>query len=122
MNGNTGAFPSGVETFDHGVVIRENLGLDVGGNATHGVVGGRHHRNGLVNGIYSQIGPGELCNVGKLGFENFCSEVSAIKEYVVFVGPTTATLCHFLHHVTSDNVSRREVFNSGCVALHKTLA
>ncbi len=116
------ALAGGVEAGDDGVVVAEHLGLDVGRDAAHRVVRGRHHRHGLVHGVDAEVGARELGDVGELGLEHLGAEVGAVEQHVVLVRAGAATLRDLLHHAARDDVARREVLDRGGVALHEPLA
>ena len=116
------ALAGSVQTGDHGVVVGQHLGLDVRGDATHGVVRGGHNGHGLKHRVDAQVGARELGDVGKLGFEYLGTQVRAVEKNIVLVGAGAASFNDLLHHAAGNDVTGREVFDGGRIALHEALA
>ena len=121
MHRDARALAGGVETRNDGLVVGEDLGLDVGRNPTHRVVGGRHDRHRLDDRVDTQVGARELGDVGEFGLENLSAQVRAVQEDVVTVGSRAAAFGDFLLHAAADDVAGGEVLDGGCVAFHEAL-
>ncbi len=121
MHRDARALAGGVQARNDGVVVGEHLGLDVGGDAAHRVVRGRHDGHRLDDRVDAQVGAGELGDVGELGLEHLGAQVRAVQQHVVAVRAGAAALGHLLDHAARDDVARSEVLDGRGVALHEAL-
>ncbi len=122
MDRDAGALAGGVQPRDGVLVVAQHPGLDVGGDAAHGVVGGREDRHLLGDRVDAEVGAGELGDVGELGLDLLGGQVGEVEVDVVLVRPGAAALADLLDHRPGDHVAGREVLDGGGVALHEALA
>ncbi len=111
-----------VHSGHHMRVVAQHLSVHVGRNAAHRVVGGGKDGHRLGDRIDTQIGAGELGDVGQLGLQHLGAEVGAVEQHVVLVRTGAAALQHLHHHRPGDDVAGREILDGGRVALHEALA
>ena len=83
---------------------------------------GRIDGNQFLDRVDTEIGAGELGDVGKLRLENLGAQVRAVQQHVVAVGSSAPTLRDLLLHAAAHDVTRREVLDGGGVSLHEALA
>ena len=122
MDGDAGHLARGVETGHDRVVVGEDLGLDVGGHAAHGVVGRGEDRHELGDGIDAEVGAGKLRDVGQLGLDLLLGQVREVEVDVVLVGAGAAALADLGHHGARHHVARGKVLDRGGHALHEAFA
>src|SRR5699024_10245711 len=66
VHGDAGGLPGGVQARDHVGRVAQHLAADVGGDAPHAVVRGGEHRDRVRVRLHTQVGAGELGDVGQL--------------------------------------------------------
>ena len=117
------ALAGGVEAGEHRVGgVDHDLGVDVGGNPAHGVVGGGLDGNGVGLRLEALVGADEVGDVGDLGVDVLGREVGEVEVDVVLVGSRAAALPDLGEDRPAHHVARREVLDRGRVALHEPLA
>src|SRR5699024_9445623 len=92
VDGHAGRLAGRVETGDDVRVVRQDLGLDVRGDAAHAVVGRGEHRDGLRVRLHAQVGAGELRDVRELLVDVRRLQVGEVQQDVVLVGTAAAAL------------------------------
>ena len=122
MHGNAGDFTRGVQAPDHGVIVREDLGLDIGGDASHGVVRCREDRHEFGHRVNPEVGARELGDVRELGLDLFLGEMGEVEVDVVLVWTRAAPLAHLGHHRSRHHVAWGEILDRRGDPLHETLA
>ena len=126
VNADTGAFADCVQAIDHGIVaagrLCDHLAVNVGGNAAHLVVDGRHHRNGFFGDVHVGKVDANFVHRRQALVNGFCTQVVQFQEHIVFVGATATSFFDFLVHRARHEVARRQVFQCRRIALHETLA
>ncbi len=112
----------GVQAGQGSGVVAQHLAADRRRNAAHDVVARRVDRHQLGDGVDTQVGAGELGDVGQLRLEHVRAEVAHVDVDVVLVGARAAALEHLEHHRPRHDVARRQVDDGRRVALHEALA
>ena len=116
-----GALARGEEAGDTCSLSRRHLGLNVGGDATHGVVGGGEHGNQFGHRVHPEVGAGELGDVGEFGLDLLLGQVGEVEVDVVLVWAGAAAFADLLDHARADHVAGCEVLDGGCDAFHEAL-
>ena len=125
MHAHARAFTHCIQTIDYNAlvasVLRHHLAVDIGRDATHLVMDGRHHRNRLFGDV----------DVGKVvaNFEHrrqtlhdgFNAQVGHVEVDVVFVRTAAAAFFDLLVHAARHVIARCQIFVSRCVTFHETL-
>ena len=122
MHGYASALARGIKPRNHGLVVAQNLCLDVGWNATHRVVSGWENRHRLGVRLDTKVGAGELGDVWKLGVDYLWWKVGEVEQNVVFLGASATTLANLVRHGTGNHVTRGKVFDGWGITLHEALA
>ncbi|MNW50387.1 hypothetical protein D3C74_278380 [compost metagenome] len=78
--------------------------------------------HGLRVGLDAEVRARELRDVRQLGVDVRGLEVRQVEQDVVLVRPGAASLADLVRHRPRDDVTRCEVLDGGCVALHEALA
>src|SRR5439155_18814239 len=93
VHGDARALAGGVEAGEHRVGgVDHDLGVDVGGDPAHGVVGGGLDGNGVGLRLEALVGADEVGDVGDLGVDVLGREVGEVEVDVVLVGSRAAAL------------------------------
>src|SRR5699024_4003543 len=121
VHGDAGGLPGGVQARDHVGRVAQHLAADVGGDAPHAVVRGGEHRDRVRVRLHTQVGAGELGDVGQLRIDVRGLQVGQVQVDVVLLGAGAAALAHLVGHRPGDHVTGGEVLQRGCVALHEAL-
>ncbi len=121
MDGHAGNLAGGVQAGNHGVVVLQDLGADVGGDAAHGVVRRREYRHRLGVRLHTEVGAGEFGDVRELGINVRRLQVGQVQEDVVLVRAAAAAFTDFVGHGAGHDVTRCQVLDGGGVALHEAL-
>src|SRR5699024_10127048 len=116
VHGHAGALTGGVEAGDDVLTVGQDFGLDIRRNAAHGVVRGREDRHRLGVGLHTEVGAGELGDVGQLRVDVRGLEVSEVEQHVVLVRSAAATFAHLVGHRTGHDVTGGEVLDRRGVA------
>src|SRR5690625_5016069 len=120
VQAHAGDLPCRVEAGDDGVLtIRNDVRLERGGYATHGVVRGGLYRHGLLDGIDTQVDARELGDVGQPLLDDVPVDVGQVEEDVILVGTGAAPLAYLQVHGAAHHVAGRQVLDRGCVPLHE---
>ncbi len=82
----------------------------------------RVNRNRIGERLDTQVGAGELGDVRKLGFDVRRLQVGQVQEDVVLVWTATAAFANLVGHGAGDDVTRCQVLDGRCVALHEAFA
>ena len=122
MHRDARALTRGVQAGHDVGVVAQHLAVDRGRDAAHHVVAGRVDRHQLLDRVDTEVGAGELGDVGQLGLEHVRAEVAHVDVDVVLVRAGAAALEHLEHHRAGDDVARRQVDDRRRVALHEPLA
>ena len=122
MHRHAGALPGGVQPRHRSCVVAQHLSGDGGGDATHHVVAGGVDRNQFLHRVDTEVGAGELGDVGQFRLQHVCAEVADVDVDVVLVRTCPAALQHLEHHRPRDDVARGQVDDRGGVAFHESLA
>src|SRR5690606_16430193 len=118
------AFADGVEAVDHTrftVLPGDDLPMDVGGDATHLIVNGRHDGNGILDRVDVGELDGDLANRGQTLHDGFGAQVVELQHHIAAVA-TAATFLDFLVHGAGHEIARCEVLEVGGITLHEALA
>src|SRR5690606_33689264 len=119
-----GAFADGVQAVHRSgfaVGYADDLTIDVGGDATHLVVYGRHNRDRVLDGIDVGELDGDFADGRQALLDGFRTQVVQLEHDIAAVSATAAFL-DFLVHGTRYEVARSQILERGRVALHETLA
>ena len=126
VHAHTRAFAHGVQAGDHfalvGRVLRDHLAVDVGGNAAHLVVDGRHHRDRLTGDVYVGKVVTNLQHRRQALHDGLGAQVGHVEVDVVLVRAAAAAFFDFLVHAAGNVVAWGQVFVGRGVTLHETLA
>ncbi|CCK27925.1 hypothetical protein BN159_3546 [Streptomyces davaonensis JCM 4913] len=122
MHRHTGDLTGGVQTGNHGRVVGEHLTLDVRRDAAHRVVRGGLDRDRVRVRLDTEVGPGELGDVGQLGVQLLRREVGQVQVDVVALGTAAAALADLRVDGARDDVTGGEVLHDRRVLLHEALA
>ena len=90
-------------------------------HTTHLVVNGRDNRNGLANRINVGKLDGNLTNRWQTLVDGISAKMVKLQNNVAAIRAAPTTLFDFLVHATRDEVSRCQIFQGRCIALHETL-
>src|SRR5205085_9097112 len=117
------AFARRVETGQHGVVaVDHDLGVDVGGDAAHRVMGRGLDGNELGFGLEAHVRAHEVGDVGQLGVDLLGGQVGEVEVEVVLVLANAPALADLGEHGSAHHVAGRQVLDGRGVALHEALA
>ncbi len=117
-----GALAGGVEAGDDGALgVDDDLGLDVGRDASHGVVGGGLDGDEVDLGLEALVGAHEVGDVGQLGVDLLGRQVGQVEVEVVGIGAHAPALPHLGEHGPRDHVTGGQVLDRGGVARHEAL-
>mmetsp|Transcript_21674 Transcript_21674/g.84431 ORF Transcript_21674/g.84431 Transcript_21674/m.84431 type:complete len:640 (+) Transcript_21674:4098-6017(+) len=126
MHADAGAFAHRVEPVDNfvrvAVLRRDHLTVDVGRDATHLVVDGRHHGDRFLGDVDVGEVVTNLEHRRQALGDGVGAQVGHVEVDVVLVGTAAATFLDFLIHAARHEVARREVLQRRRVALHEALA
>ena len=96
------AFAHGVQAVDHFAlvsrVLRDHLAVDVGGNATHLVMNGRHHRDRLTGDVHVGKVVTNLKHRRQALHDGLGAQVGHVEVDVVLVRAAAAAFFDFLVH------------------------
>lgn len=87
------------------MVLSEHLPVDGGRDPAHHVVTGGVDRHQFLDRVDTEVGAGELGDVGQLGLEHVLAQVAHVDVDVVLVRSRAAALEHFEHHGAGDDVA-----------------
>ncbi len=122
MHRHAGDLAGGVQTRHDGGVVRQDLTLDVGRDAAHGVVRGGLDRDRVRVGLDAEVGARELGDVRELRVQLLRRQVGEVQVHVVALGAAAAALADLRVDGAGHDVTRRQVLHDGSVLLHEALA
>ena len=121
MDRDAGALAGSVESGERlAVRVDDHAAIEIGGNAAHGIVGGGLHGHGLDGGVDAQVGAAEVGDIRQLGLHQLAAEMAGIEVHIV-LAIDAAACAHFEVDGPRHDVARRQIEESGRVALHKAL-
>src|SRR5574344_3081473 len=106
------AFAHCVQAVDNVVLLAvpgHHLAVDVGGNATHLIVNGRHHRDRFLGDVHVGEVVADLFHRRQTLADGLCTQVVQLHQDVVLVGTAAATFLDFLVHGARHEVARSQV-------------
>ena len=122
MHRHAGDLAGRVQTRHDGGVVRQDLTLDVGRDATHRVVRGRLDRDRVRVRLDTEVGARELGDVRELGVQLLRRQVGEVQVHVVALGTAAAALADLRVDGAGHDVTGRQVLHDGSVLLHEALA
>ena len=99
----------------------QHLTLVVGGDATHVVVHGGDHRDGLLGDVHTGEDRGSLRDTRQTLGEELGGKVVEVEVDVVLFRPDAASLANLEGHRARHDIARGEVLGGGRVTLHEAL-
>mmetsp|Transcript_2453 Transcript_2453/g.7277 ORF Transcript_2453/g.7277 Transcript_2453/m.7277 type:complete len:379 (-) Transcript_2453:147-1283(-) len=94
----------------------------VGGDATHVVVHGGDHRNGLLGDVHAGEDGRRFRDARQALRQRLGGDVVEVQVNVVLLGPHAAPRADLHRHGARHHVARRQVLGGGRIALHEALA
>ncbi len=110
------------DLIDASRILSDRLTMNVGGNAAHHVVAGRHDRNRRGRRVDVSEGLGQLHDAWQTAVQHFFTKVVELEHHMIAIGTTAVTGNDFLDHGTCHNVTTGKVLGVRSIALHETLA
>ena len=98
------------------------LSMNIGRDATHHVMAGGHDGNRLFDGINVRKGAAQFTDAGQTGFKYLLAEMIQLQFHMIPFFTAAATFEDLQHHRASNNITTRQIFRVGRIALHKALA
>ena len=122
MDGDAGGFAGGVEAGDYlAGGIADDLAVQVGRQAAHGVVGGRLDRHRFGLGLDAEVGAGEVGHVRQLGVDHLRRQVGEVEVDIILAVDAAALLDLFVDEA-GDHVARSQILQRRSVSRGKGLA
>ncbi|GIX65566.1 uncharacterized protein BcabD6B2_50010 [Babesia caballi] len=117
-----GSLTRRVEPGHYAVVLVDDLGLPVGGNAAHVVVNGGEHGDVLLPRVHARKDFRRLRDAGELFTEHVFAEVREVEVYVVLLGSAAPPLEDLAGHRSGDDIPGGEVLGHRRVPAHEGLS
>ncbi len=103
-------------------VLGDRLAMNVGGNAAHHVVAGRHNRNRSNDRVNVGESLRQFADAWQTAVQYFLAQVVEFEHYVVAIRTATVAGDDFLDHRTGNHITTCKVFRVRSITLHETLA
>jgi len=101
--------------------LHDDLAVDVGGNAAHLVVDGRHHGDWLLGDVDVGKVVANLVHRGQALHDGVGTQVVEFEQDVILVGTAASAFLDFLVHRARHEVTRSQILQGWRITLHEPL-
>ena len=139
MHADASGFASGkCAGHDRASRVDDHFGIDIGGDAAHGIMRGGLHRHGFMHGVDAQVGAAEIENIGQFALD--CGIVDEVGAVAAFFGEVAVhgLRAHIKVNIAAvldaaasaglevdgaaDHIAGGQVLGAGGIAFHEAFA